>query len=132
MRKVVDECGFSGVNAHNVTFDDIDGMYADTAVEDLADAPQFEIFNVKTPIGRWGGEEFMVLLQEVSKEAAIDFAERVRKAFNEIAFESAGHRSVSVGVTEIKKGESADAACVRVDQALYQAKDGGKNRVVVL
>ena len=30
------------------------------------------------------------------------------------------------------KGESADAACVRVDQALYQAKDGGKNRVVVL
>ena len=33
---------------------------------------------------------------------------------------------------EIKKGESADAACVRVDQALYQAKDGGKNRVVVL
>ena len=61
-----------------------------------------------------------------------EFAERVRKTFNDIAFEKAGHRSVSIGVTEILDGESADAACVRVDQALYQAKDGGKNRVVVI
>jgi diguanylate cyclase (GGDEF)-like protein len=120
------------VNAHDVKFDDIDGLYADTAVEDFDGAPKFEIFNVKTPIGRWGGEEFMVLLQEASKDAAIEYAERIRKAFNEIAFEKAGHRSVSIGVTEIKDGESADEACVRVDQALYRAKDGGKNRVVVI
>ncbi|WP_297701399.1 diguanylate cyclase [uncultured Fibrobacter sp.] len=132
MRRVADECGLSGVNAHDIKFDDIDGMYADIAVEDFDGAPKFKIFNVKTPIGRWGGEEFMVLLQEASKDAAIDFAERVRKAFNEIAFEKAGHRSVSIGVTEIKDGECADEACVRVDQALYRAKDGGKNRVVVI
>ena len=132
MRKVADECGLSGVNAHDVKINDIDGMYANTAVDELTDASKFEIFNVKTPIGRWGGEEFMVLLQEASKEAAIDFAEKVCKAFNDVAFDLAGHRSVSVGVTEIKEGETADAACVRVDQALYRAKDGGKNRVVVL
>jgi GGDEF domain-containing protein len=132
MRKVADECGLSGVNAHDVKINDIDGMYANTAVDELTDASKFEIFNVKTPIGRWGGEEFMVLLQEASKEAAIDFAEKVCKAFNDVAFDLAGHHSVSVGVTEIKEGETADAACVRVDQALYRAKDGGKNRVVVL
>ena len=132
MRKVVDECGLSGVNAHDVKMDDIDGMYANTDVEELTDAPKFEIFNVKTPIGRWGGEEFMVLLQEASMDAAVDFAEKVRKAFNEMVFEKAGHRSVSVGVTEIKKGENADAVCVRVDQALYKAKESGRNRVVVL
>ena len=74
----------------------------------------------------------MVLLEDTPKEKAVAFAEQVCKAFNDVSFEKAGHRSVSVGVTEIKKGESADAACVRVDQALYQAKDGGKNRVVVL
>ena len=90
-----------------------------------------KILNVKTPIGRWGGEEFMVLLQDTPKEAAIDFAEKVRVAFNEMSFEKAGHRSVSVGVTEILDGESADAACVRVDQALYMAKERGKNSVVV-
>ncbi|MDD5941853.1 diguanylate cyclase [Fibrobacter sp.] len=129
MRKVVDECGLSGANAHNETFDDIDGMYADTAVEDLADAPQFEIFNVKTPIGRWGGEEFMALLHDSSLKTAVDFANRVRIAFNDITFEKAGRRSVSVGVTELRKGESADTAIVRVDKALYRAKKLGKNRV---
>jgi diguanylate cyclase (GGDEF)-like protein len=83
-------------------------------------------------VGRWGGEEFMVLLQGVPIESAIDFANKVCRAFNELSFEKAGNRSMSVGVTEIRAGESSDEACVRVDQALYKAKDEGKNRVVVL
>ena len=74
----------------------------------------------------------MVLLEESSLADASAFAEKIRKAFNDVVFEKAGHRSVSVGVTEIRNDESADAACVRVDEALYKAKDGGKNRVVVL
>jgi PleD family two-component response regulator len=130
MRKAADECGVSGVNAHDVVMEDIDGMYTE-AKGKKEDSPIFDIFNVKTPIGRWGGEEFMVLLEDSSLEKATEFAEKVRKAFNEISFEMAGHRSVSVGVIKIKEGESADAACVRVDQAMYQAKEGGKNRVVV-
>ena len=130
MRKAADECGVSGVNAHDVVMEDIDGMYTE-AKGKKEDSPIFDIFNVKTPIGRWGGEEFMVLLEDSSLEKATEFAEKVRKAFNEISFEKAGHRSVSVGVIKIKEGESADAACVRVDQAMYQAKEGGKNRVVV-
>lgn len=130
MRKAADECGVSGVNAHDVVMEDIDGMYTE-AKGKKEDSPIFDIFNVKTPIGRWGGEEFMVLLGDSSLEKATEFAEKVRKAFNEISFEKAGHRSVSVGVIKIKEGESADAACVRVDQAMYQAKEGGKNRVVV-
>ena len=89
------------------------------------------ILNVKSPIGRWGGEEFMVLLQDSSLKTAIDFADRVRVAFNDITFEKAGRRSVSAGVTELRKGESADTAFVRVDKALYKAKNNGKNCIVV-
>ena len=62
---------------------------------------------------------------------AIDFADRVRVAFNDITFEKAGRRSVSAGVTELRKGESADTAFVRVDKALYKAKNNGKNCIVV-
>ena len=60
----------------------------------------------------------------------MDFANRVRVTFNDITFEKAGCRSVSAGVAELRKGESVDAAIVRVDNALYRAKKLGKNRVV--
>ena len=131
LRSTVDQCGFSGINAHNLSSSDVvkicDKMSADEMNSGISQA----ILHVKTPIGRWGGEEFMVLLQDTPIDAAVDFAEKVRVTFSEMAFEKAGFRSVSVGVTEIRDGESADAACVRVDQALYQAKESGKNRVVV-
>ena len=134
LRRVADETGVSGVDAAGFNMTDFEGMCAKEYELHGGDSlqPVPVILNVKSPIGRWGGEEFMVLLQEASMDAAVDFAEKVRKAFNEMVFEKAGHRSVSIGVTEIKDGESADEACVRVDQALYRAKDGGKNRVVVI
>ena len=132
LRKVVDECGLSGVLAHDFKMSDMDNMYADTEIEKMGDNLSHDILNIKTPIGRWGGEEFMVLLQETSLEKSVDYAEKVRKAFNEKVFDKAGCRSVSIGVIEIKPGESSDEACVRVDQALYKAKDAGKNQVVVL
>lgn len=132
LRTVVDECGFSGINAHNLSTSDVAAICDNMSVSEMNRGVPQAILHVRTPIGRWGGEEFMVLLQDTTKAAAVDFAEKVRVAFSEMSFEKAGYRSVSIGVTEIREGESADAACVRVDQALYQAKTGGKNRVVVL
>ena len=82
-------------------------------------------------IGRWGGEEFMVLLPETDVERAAQLAELFRVNFSTIAFPSAGHRTMSLGVTEMLAGEDADLACMRVDDALYEAKRSGKNRVVV-
>ena len=131
LRAYVDKCGLSGIDVHSLSFSDVTAAYDKMNIKDMDNGVSRKILNVKTPIGRWGGEEFMVLLQDTPKEAAIDFAEKVRVAFNEMSFEKAGHRSVSVGVTEILDGESADAACCRVDQALYMAKESGKNCVVV-
>ena len=82
--------------------------------------------------GRWGGEEFMVLLQNADAKKAAEVAETIRKEFASIPFKNAGHQTVSLGVTEAKDGETADTLCSRVDKALYTAKAGGKNQVVRL
>lgn len=133
LRRVADETGVSGVDAAGFNMTDFEGMCAKEYELHGGDSlqPVPVILNVKSPIGRWGGEEFMVLLQDSSLKTAIDFADRVRVAFNDITFEKAGRRSVSAGVIELRRGESADAAIVRVDKALYRAKKNGKNCVVV-
>jgi len=81
--------------------------------------------------GRWGGEEFMILLPKTSLSEAADIAEAMRLEFNNIAFTQAGHQTISVGVTRAVRGENVDMLCGRVDQALYEAKKTGKNKVVV-
>ena len=83
-------------------------------------------------IGRWGGEEFMVLLQNSDANEAAELAERIRKEFASVTYEAAGSQTVSVGVSQARAGENSDALCTRVDKALYTAKANGKNQVVIL
>ena len=83
-------------------------------------------------VGRWGGEEFMVLLQNSNLDEAEALAEKIRKEFASISYETAGCQTVSIGVCQAKPGETADALCTRVDKALYMAKANGKNEVVRL
>ena len=82
--------------------------------------------------GRWGGEEFMLILSGNENEAVMELAEKIRASFAETKFPAAGHQTVSIGVTQVRNRESIDRICSRVDKALYTAKDGGKNRVVKL
>lgn len=82
--------------------------------------------------GRWGGEEFMILLQGIEKDRAFEIAERIRKAFEAVSFQQAGHQTVSLGVTQRRESEYGDSFVLRVDQALYKAKSEGKNRTVLL
>ncbi|MCR5103987.1 MAG: diguanylate cyclase [Eubacterium sp.] len=82
--------------------------------------------------GRWGGEEFMILLPGSDEKAATEIAELFRSRFAEIEFPNAKHRTISVGVTELIDGEDVDVGCMRVDDALYEAKRTGKNKVVVM
>ena len=82
--------------------------------------------------GRWGGEEFMVLLKGRNVDEAVELAEKIRTEFASVSYETAGCQTVSVGVTQARDGEDADTLYSRVDKALYTAKANGKNQVVTL
>ena len=105
----------------------------DMVLKGLADTLRRIVEESRIPadIGRWGGEEFMILLREADVETARKLAERLRVDFYNVTFEKAGHVSMTLGVTEYREGDNADSTCMRVDKALYVAKANGKNQVAV-
>ncbi len=85
-------------------------------------------------VGRVGGEEFVVLLPETSRDAAVALAERIRHAVDCMALSFEGgeaHITVSLGVAEFGvDGDGQDAVFKVADARLYRAKHEGRNRVV--
>lgn len=83
---------------------------------------------------RYGGEEFLVILPQADLQQARELFEQIRKEIqsNAIGGLAAGELTISVGVTELAaSGDSAKAAINRADQALYDSKHLGRNRVTV-
>lgn len=80
-------------------------------------------------LGRWGGEEFMVICPDTNLEGATVLAEKLRKMVDTHEFECVGTKTCSFGVAQLRKEESIDALLFRSDMALYQAKERGRNRV---
>lgn len=85
-------------------------------------------------IARFGGEEFVAVLPDVTSEAAIEVAERIRQNCHDTRVSAPNDEviqlSTSVGVTQYETGEAVEAALTRVDECLYTAKEQGRNRVV--
>ena len=82
-------------------------------------------------VGRWGGEEFLVILYGIGERDAEASAERIRGTIERHDFGRAGHVTASVGVTQVRPDDTAASLYRRVDAILYQAKSRGKNRVIV-
>ncbi len=85
-------------------------------------------------IGRYGGEEIVVLLPETDAKAALQAAEKLRKRVEECGFHFREKRvtiTVSCGVSEYREGDTPESAFERADQALYEAKKNGRNRCEV-
>ena len=83
--------------------------------------------------GRYGGEEFLLMLPRTTQEEALGFAESVRQRVTQLGFAEISPElavTVSIGVAEFRRGESIGQTVARADEALYQAKSGGRNRVV--
>ena len=81
-------------------------------------------------LGRWGGEEFVLLLPASGFSAAADTAERIRKAIEVSQFIGGIRMTASFGVASCLSTDSWDDWLQRADTALYQAKALGRNRVV--
>lgn len=86
----------------------------------------------KFSAGRWGGEEFMLLLHDTDVSAASFIAELIRQCFANTSFPSVRMQTISLGVTQTREDDTLDSLCTRVDAALYKAKKSGKNRVEVI
>lgn len=79
-------------------------------------------------VARWGGEEFMVLTIESDLPKAKVVAEKLVKAIRGMDFSVVGKVSVSIGVAVIEVGDSIETISKRADQALYEAKNDGRDR----
>ncbi|MBI4750184.1 MAG: diguanylate cyclase [Acidobacteria bacterium] len=81
-------------------------------------------------IARWGGEEFMALLQRTRLPIGSEIAEKLREKLASTPVDQVGLISASFGVTEYQGSETLASLTNRVDEFLYQAKRLGRNRVV--
>jgi len=82
-------------------------------------------------VGRWGGEEFLVICPDTDLEGALALAEKLRTAIEEAPFPAIGTSTSSFGVAQYMDGESFKDTVARADTALYRAKVNGRNRVEV-
>ena len=78
---------------------------------------------------RWGGEEFLVLLSTSNTIQAKKVAELLRGKIEEADFKEAGKITCSIGMSQYVEGDTLESWLSRVDKALYEAKDKGRNRV---
>lgn len=84
-------------------------------------------------VSRWGGEEFLVLLNDSQLEDSVEIAQKIRISFeNDIELHDMikGGVTASFGVTTFKEGDTIEKIVARADKALYEAKRSGKNMVI--
>lgn len=104
--------------------DEILRILATSVAEDLRVIDSF---------GRYGGEEFLLVMPQTGLAGALIKTERIRKSIEQLSFDALppGARvTVSIGVAEFQSGETTDDTLARADKALYQAKEAGRNRVI--
>jgi diguanylate cyclase (GGDEF)-like protein len=106
----------------------------DAVMRRLADC-FYEAVRENDMVGRYGGEEFLILLPDSNAQNGIQTAQRIRKMVRDLEIETSGENvtvTVSIGVSSYPQyGQDADAVICAADAALYQAKSNGRNQVVL-
>lgn len=81
---------------------------------------------------RYGGEEFVVVLGDTSVDEAVEKAESFRQQFSQLAFDNEGQtysKTISIGLSALEPGDDTKSLLQKADQAMYDAKSTGKNKV---
>ncbi|WP_417798106.1 diguanylate cyclase [Terasakiella pusilla] len=103
-------------------------LMGDQLLQDLSHILTKKIRSVDI-LGRWGGEEFLIILPNCQLAGAMQLAEKIRLAIAETSFQTVGAKTVSIGVGCYRKGDQVEQLLQRADHALYQAKKSGRNCV---
>ena len=106
-------------------------MKADEFLKRLAEVIQKQVRGSDIA-ARFGGEEFVILLPETDLEKAKRFATRLKTAIHSDKILSKYHVTVSGGITQFKEKDNKKKMKERVDKALYQAKETGRDKFVAL
>ena len=118
---------------HFKSVNDVHGHAAGDEVLRGFAATVHETMRVTDVFGRYGGEEFLIVLVGTELPLALEALERIRAALQKRDWRGVAPglvQTVSAGVASFRKGETVEQLLHRADQALYQAKGSGRNRVV--
>lgn len=108
-------------------------LYGDYVIRAVAERSMEKVKNAGY-IGRYGGEEFLIVLPGIPRGQAVMIAESIRLSIAENEFDDGivkSHCSVTLGVTEFEEGDTIDSCITRADQALYRGKSEGKNKTEI-
>lgn len=111
----------------------------DTFGHDIGDKVLKEFANLiqenirdKDIVGRWGGEEFVIIANDLNAKQAVVFSDRLRKLIEETTFSHKNKVTASFGVAEYRQKEKTKDVLKRADIVLYMAKENGRNKVEIL
>ncbi len=120
---------------YNDTFGHLEG---DIVLKRLSRALTATVRRATDIVARYGGEEFVVILPDTNESSALDAAHKIQKHVDDLnipAAKESAYKNVtfSMGVGTIMPGDNNDweSSLEQVDQALYQAKEGGRNKIIV-
>jgi diguanylate cyclase (GGDEF)-like protein len=122
---------FKNINDHHghVTGDRVLSRFAQVARRELREVDVISPGRRRHAFGRFGGEEFIALLPETGLEGARHCAERMQEVMAKERFENGIKVTFSAGIAVYRYGETIEQTLSRADDALYRAKDGGRDRV---
>ena len=111
--------------------DEYGHAYGDLAIKTVADVLKNNARSVDIA-ARMGGEEFNILLPGIDSQGAATAAERIRRAIEEKELDTIGHITASIGVaTFLEHSDNLEDLLELTDQAMYQSKRQGRNRVTI-
>ncbi len=86
---------------------------------------------VSDTLGRWGGEEFLIIVPQGENKNEQLLAEKLRIKVESYSFSKVNNITVSFGVATYNKGDTINSLIKRADDGLYKAKENGRNQVVI-
>lgn len=107
------------IHGHNI---------GDTVLKEIANILKSSI-RIEDVVGRWGGEEFVILTSNCSIESLMSLAEKVRKNIEDYDFTVVGQKTASFGISILNKEDTQESMIARADKSLYHAKKTGRNKI---
>jgi len=106
--------------------DELGHIAGDTVLKEVSQILASQVRSIDV-VGRWGGEEFLIICPETDTPSAMVIAERILTAVSQFTFACNRSQTISIGVASLSENDTPDTLLNRADEALYIAKSDGRN-----